>query len=92
MLDAFVFLATMVNYRYEGRSVGGPGYDVPEGAENVQIGLPFLPLMLQGGWWMFTCPLLVDGRCSDYDNRPELCRDYQPMSDLLCAEHPDHAL
>ena len=37
--------------------------------------------------WVFTCPKLnaATGRCSDYDNRPDTCRDYEPESDGLCA-------
>lgn len=29
-----------------------------------------------------------DGLCTDYENRPQLCIDYQPMSDGLCAIRP----
>lgn len=36
----------------------------------------------------FSCTRLgADGRCSDYENRPELCRIYEPGSDSLCVEH-----
>lgn len=28
-----------------------------------------------------------DGRCLDYDNRPELCRLYQAQQDALCCEY-----
>lgn len=27
-----------------------------------------------------------DGRCTDYDNRPMVCRTYDPLYDGLCAE------
>ncbi len=27
-----------------------------------------------------------NGRCSDYDNRPNVCRLYDPLSDSLCCE------
>jgi Fe-S-cluster containining protein len=34
----------------------------------------------------FTCPLVTpEGRCGDYENRPQLCRTYQPKQDMLCA-------
>lgn len=34
-----------------------------------------------------SCDLLgADGRCTDYENRPGVCRDYQPLSDPLCVE------
>jgi Fe-S-cluster containining protein len=35
--------------------------------------------------WIYSCPELKDGRCSIYDERPLLCRNYQPGKDLLCA-------
>lgn len=35
------------------------------------------------------CTLLTtEGRCGDYENRPSLCRVYEPKSDPLCALHP----
>lgn len=40
-----------------------------------------------GGPWPGTvalecrCRALVDGKCSVYDSRPQVCRDYQPGSD-----------
>ena len=30
------------------------------------------------------CTRLKDGMCSDYENRPDLCKKYKPMSDDLC--------
>lgn len=36
----------------------------------------------------FDCNRLgSDGLCTDYENRPELCRLYQPMQDALCCEY-----
>jgi Fe-S-cluster containining protein len=29
--------------------------------------------------------LTPEGRCGDYENRPELCRIYEPGQDKLCA-------
>lgn len=51
-------------------------------------GLPFLPVTVIEGHWLFTCPVLdwETGRCSDYENRPALCRNFEPGSDPLCAE------
>lgn len=35
----------------------------------------------------WSCGLLdVNGRCSDYENRPELCHHYQAGDDGMCAE------
>lgn len=34
---------------------------------------------------VFECPKLVDGRCSDYENRPGLCSRYEPKSCALCV-------
>ena len=34
----------------------------------------------------FGCPkLLPNGRCGDYENRPEICRIFEPASDQLCV-------
>ncbi|SRR6266403_1852214 len=36
----------------------------------------------------FNCHWLgEDGRCRNYDQRPAVCRNYEPASDGLCAEH-----
>lgn len=35
----------------------------------------------------FVCKNLINGRCSDYENRPYLCRVYDAKSDNLCAEY-----
>lgn len=61
-------------------------------------GLPFVPVrpkITYGGRLppgktgvMFDCTLVDDaGRCSDYENRPFLCRHYQAGEDQLCAEY-----
>jgi len=35
----------------------------------------------------FSCNRLgSDGRCSSYEDRPDLCKSYEPCSDALCAE------
>ena len=64
----------------------------------------WLPFILQGerlayqtpegahySHFAMTCPLLTsDGRCGDYEHRPQLCRDFEPGSTPLCIEHvPD---
>lgn len=37
--------------------------------------------------WRWGCTNLGDnGRCLIYEDRPQLCRDYQPAQDGLCAE------
>jgi Fe-S-cluster containining protein len=53
------------------------------------MGLPFLPVTVLDGYWLFTCPKLDwdTGRCTDYENRPTLCRTYEPKSDPLCIEY-----
>lgn len=36
---------------------------------------------------VFDCTLVgKDGRCTNYENRPDACRAYEPKSDGLCAE------
>ena len=38
--------------------------------------------------WAFRCTALgEDGRCTVYDRRPQLCRDYEPGSSPLCVMH-----
>ena len=35
---------------------------------------------------VFACPLLdASGRCSDYINRPDLCKSYQVGEDAMCC-------
>ena len=58
--------------------------------------LPFLPLERSGTWedpdgrayssWWWSCPRLqADGRCGDYENRPALCRTFEPAAETLCV-------
>jgi Fe-S-cluster containining protein len=59
--------------------------------------LPFVPLEVWGRWideesgrtysayWYRCSNLLPNGRCGDYDNRPGLCRSFEPASDPLCV-------
>lgn len=38
--------------------------------------------------WVYTCPMVTDeGRCSIYENRPEICKLYEPGSDPMCVHH-----
>lgn len=66
-----------------------------------QSNLPFKPVELckdkryphdsgRQVWW-FTCPLLgEDGKCGDYDNRPDLCKKFVPGGgDHLCLIGPE---
>lgn len=60
-------------------------------------GLPFVPLLELGRYvdaesgreyadLLFNCPMVTpSGRCSIYDDRPALCRNYEPLSDPLCV-------
>ena len=63
--------------------------------------LPFRPLELSAVngagekiaekiWW-FTCPLLgKDGKCGDYENRPNTCKNFVPGNgDMLCLIQPE---
>ena len=51
---------------------------------------PLMPLYRKpNGAWLFWCPTLTrEGRCGDYEHRPDLCRNYEPMSDGLCVLGP----
>lgn len=38
--------------------------------------------------FQFDCSLLdSNGRCSNYESRPQMCKDYQPQQDPLCCEY-----
>lgn len=54
-----------------------------------QIGLPFVPFYRDsnGRWWWWCPHLTRDGRCDDYENRPHVCRSFEPASDPLCIYH-----
>jgi Fe-S-cluster containining protein len=41
-------------------------------------------------YWQCSCPWLDDdGRCQYYDERPQVCREYTPGRDPMCAEFKD---
>lgn len=38
--------------------------------------------------WLFECENLTpEGRCGNYDNRPKMCRVFEPGSSTLCVEY-----
>lgn len=39
--------------------------------------------------WLCSCDQLVGGMCRIYDNRPQLCRKYQPGGGLCPQHEPD---
>lgn len=44
----------------------------------------------ESGSVLVTCPKLGnDGRCTIYERRPTLCRNYEPKSDTLCVHYGD---
>lgn len=58
-------------------------------------GLPFIPIMPVGVYsapdgreyqtWSYRCTnLLPNGRCGDYENRPDLCKTFAPLADTSC--------
>jgi Fe-S-cluster containining protein len=55
-----------------------------------ELELPFTPLYnINEFGWVFKCDWLrEDGRCGDYEHRPELCRLYHAGSSLLCLMSP----
>lgn len=60
-------------------------------------GWPFYPTRVNHAWHttvpgnvtvVFECSWLgKDGRCQNYDKRPEPCREYEAGSDVVCAEY-----
>ena len=53
----------------------------------LNTGLPFLPEYVgEDEQWRFSCPRLrEDGRCGDYENRPNLCRTFVPGAHHPCV-------
>lgn len=53
--------------------------------------LPFYPMRAVphiDGWFRFDCHWIGDdGRCKHYEDRPQTCRLYEPLTDGLCIEH-----
>lgn len=75
--------------------------DAPMSADRAEhlalsYGLPFRPAYQQAdGTWRWWCTSLdkSTGRCTTYETRPQLCRDYAPGTDELCVHHtPKEAL
>lgn len=69
--------------------------DIP--AQAIEHGLPFEPVAKLGEWtdektgrpyaefhWRCT-KLLPNGRCGIYEDRPNLCRSFEPLTDQLCV-------
>jgi Fe-S-cluster containining protein len=85
-LEALVEAATVVTARDGNRPVALDGFE-HDVMRDIQIGLPFMPFQrLENGHWRWWCPnLTLEGRCGDYENRPALCRSFEPASDPLCA-------
>ena len=81
-------LATMVSYMRGNRAVRQPvPFEQVKDQPHARLGLPYRPLYRRtDGSWRYGCPLLVNGRCSDYANRPAICVAYEPKSDPLCIE------
>lgn len=76
-------------------TLDGEPLTVWEGDEASQ--LPFVPAEKWGSWvdaesgrtfaaYLWNCSnLRPDGRCGDYENRPDLCRRFEPGSTSLCV-------
>ena len=84
-LEVLAFLATVVTSN-DPRD-GMPLVGTTKGSTNIMIGLPFMPLSNTEGYRRFWCFNLdvTTGRCGDYENRPALCRHFEPGTDELCA-------
>lgn len=64
----------------------------PEAAEHALLkrGMPMFRIgeEIEPGKYAFWCTALgPDGRCTIYDERPDLCRRYVAGSDGLCVHH-----
>lgn len=98
-LEALVLMATAgnawdsTNYRSLSDSTVIPNHSVtlvdkpPAHQEHIWLGLPFMPLYkTEKGDWKYWCQHLdLKGRCMIYEDRPPLCRAYEPGCDKMCA-------
>jgi Fe-S-cluster containining protein len=77
-------------------------WDDDERGPLIDEAFPFLPVQRWHQWtveggpevgrtysaWLWRCTKLgSDGRCTIYETRPQLCRDYEAGSDRLCIEY-----
>lgn len=92
-LEALVLMATVGNGTDPTREgLFGQSFSLPdktpEDWEHVWLGLPFLPLWKDslGNWRYWCIHLSANGRCTIYEDRPPLCREYKAGSCRLCAE------
>jgi Fe-S-cluster containining protein len=88
-LEALVKMASALTWETaEGRSMASwQAPFMPASSDaRVMLGLPFMPLWKRSdGVWYYWCPRLVEGRCSDYENRPALCAAMVPGQGPLCC-------
>lgn len=90
-LEVLVALATIPTcLSHDGTPSRGPPRN--DSDTHALLGLPFVPIEKSDSLgWLFACTLLDEqGRCSDYEHRPALCRAYVPRSDPLCIMHESH--
>jgi Fe-S-cluster containining protein len=89
-LEMLVRMATTVTAMTpEGYAIAVRTNPTPPDHDHVMIGLPFMPFYRRAdGRWRLWCPVLGrDGRCTDYENRPALCRSFEAGSESLCVMH-----
>lgn len=75
-------------FELNGGDIGLHATELEVSTTLAELGFPFFhPLWRKpDGAWLSWCDRLTkDGRCGDYENRPQLCRDYQPLACSLCA-------
>jgi len=47
--------------------------------------LPFVPIRISKHFWRIKCLKIgKDGKCTIYQDRPQLCRDFKIGKDILC--------
>jgi Fe-S-cluster containining protein len=91
----------VLNGRRGGLRVAEENWQVEAEERMEWNGLPFKPLRIDAddanpveGMVLvrFTCPKVTpEGRCSIYETRPQLCRDYQAGEDKLCVMYVEAA-
>lgn len=81
----------------------GPQLEALKEANPGNASLPWLPVKKRSpsfvsedeetkgrkySYWLFECPwLTAEGRCGNYEQRPEVCRIFEPGSDGICVHY-----
>lgn len=72
------------NYAKQFTSVFVPYKSIEEVKKIYPEYVEFLENTAKGNYYFYHCPkVTVDNRCSDYENRPQICRDFPDISNIF---------